>query len=524
MSWSFTDSLHAAMMRLRNQTANRSKYTKFNQSSNDNTLYTSYDDKNIVQRYWPCFAIISCAMLFTIIIYTTIFLTEDTEYPICELPETLLLPTEDQTYLTYIYPRDVSNTDNKINNKFSKNEKIIFLSTLKKIHNEQKLTFDLIHNEGKNMNSIQYRFIQDCNFLPFKSTPNPNHCMKFQLVFASNRAHKDNRHKQVNIDYRHSIVEQYDKHNKHFNFHKIDPNELLMAISLNAHDFDVNRNKFFGSLRNFVGLDGSNLEEMENDENIGYFTCIDWHATRLYHGFHAVFLNKYAIGNYSGLFVPNFWNNHGQYLDFQNLLIGIQFLNLFPIDSKIRIGFNSIGAFASVNHLHFQFWNIGDNNHGLPIELTPIKVLGSKGMGRIQVNEIDYNYYPLHGLQYEMNMDRVSETDALYSDLEHMARLIFFCVEYLQRQNIAHNLMMVPGYPFKIFLVPRKSQSEFDGFDEFVTKPGFPAVSSQLILVNENEWNDMSVDQVWNTWRDRISIDDSEQWKEIMHECLMIDM
>ena len=152
------------------------------------------------------------------------------------------------------------------------------------------------------------------------------------------------------------------------------------------------------------------------------------------------------------------------------------------------------------------------------------KSLGTKGMGRIKVNEIDYDYYPLRGLQYEMNMDSVSENNALYSDLEHMARIIFFCIEHLQRNDIAHNLMMVPGYPFRIFLVPRKMQSALDEFDGFATKPGFPEVSSHLMLIHENEWNDMTVEQVWNTWRERISIDDEAQWKDILKECLTIDM
>ena len=317
MSWSFSDKLHAAMMRLRNPTAiNRSNYKRLNRTSSintdDGTTYTSSDEKNLIQRYWPCFAIISCALLFSVIIYTTIFLTEDKEYPFCELPESLLIPTEDQTYLTYIYPRDVGSMSSKINNKYTKNEKIIFYSTLKQLYNEQRMTIDLLEGHPqslntKNLNDIQYRFIEDCQFPALQNTENPSHCIKFQLVYASNRANKDNGHKTKHIDYKQGIVQEYDATNEHFNFHKIDPNELLMAISLNAHDFDNQGNvkKFFGVLREFVGLDNSEVEEMQNDENIGYFSCIDWHSTRNHHGFHAVFLNKYSIGNYSGLLVPD---------------------------------------------------------------------------------------------------------------------------------------------------------------------------------------------------------------------------
>ena len=192
-------------------------------------------------------------------------------------------------------------------------------------------------------------------------------------------------------------------------------------------------------------------------------------------------------------------------------------MNLFPADCKIRVGFNSLGAFASVNHLHFQFWNIGEENPGLPIESTPVKSLAVKGMGRVKINEIIYDYYPLHGLQYEINLDNEQFEDALYSDLEHMARSIFSCIEYLQRKNIAHNLVMIPGFPYKIFLVPRKNEGAFEDWDGFATLPGFPEVSSHLMLIHENEWSDMTVSDVWNAWRE-ISIDD-DKWMEIVKEC-----
>ena len=200
-------------------------------------------------------------------------MTEDKEYPICELPESLLIPSDDQqSYLTYIYPRDITNNYNQIHNKFSQSEKIIFYSTLKQLYNEQRITIDLLEGNKPIIHNIQYRFIEDCNFPPLQNTENPTHCIKFQLAYAANRAHKDSGHKKVSIDYSAGIIQEYDTSNKHFNFHKINPNELLFAISLNAHDFEGKNNpknklKFFGSLREFIGLE-TNLEELQNDENI----------------------------------------------------------------------------------------------------------------------------------------------------------------------------------------------------------------------------------------------------------------
>ena len=422
--------------------------------------------------------------------YTVVFLTEDAEYPSCGIPESLMTPpAEGQSFLTYISLHDASHSDTKINHKLSENEKAIFLSALYRIYEDQREMIDLLHSQT---NDVRSRWIEDCHL----ETVPTAHCVRFQLILAPNRANKDSGHKGVSIDYQQGIVQEFDGNGNGFNFHRIDPNELLMAISMNAHDLDA---KWF-------------------DEKMSGFRCIDWHSTRSYHGFHAVILNKFAIGNYSGLFVPHLWNDHGQYLDFESLLIGIQFLNLWPSNSSMRIGFNSIGAFASVNHLHFQFWDIGDQR--LPIELTPKKSLSVRAMGRIAINEIDTRYYPLHGFEYKLNVDR---DDAIYSDLDHMARSMFFCIEWLQREDISFNMLLVPGHPFSIFLIPRQTQSTFDDFTEFKTKPGFPEMSGQLILVNEMEWNDMTVETVWNTWRQRIDIGD-KRWDEIKQECLSMDM
>ena len=73
-------------------------------------------------------------------------------------------------------------------------------------------------------------------------------------------------------------------------------------------------------------------------------------------------------------------------------------------------------------------------------------------------------------------------------------------------------------------MIPRKKQSALDDFAGFRTLPGFPEVSSHLMLVNENEWRDMTVDDVWTAWRERISIDTDNEWQEIVRQCLMMDM
>ena len=122
-------------------------------------------------------------------------------------------------------------------------------------------------------------------------------------------------------------------------------------------------------------------------------------------------------------------------------------------------------------------------------------------MGRIAIDEVDHRYYPLHGFRYRLNVDL---ENAIYSDLDHLARSLLFCIEWLQRTDIAFNMFMVPGHPLSVYLIPRQSQSAFDDFTDFVTKPGFPELSGQLIMVEEEEWNEMTIKVFLNIVNDHI--------------------
>ena len=364
---------------------------------------------------------------------------------------------------------------------------------------------DLLHSEssGNTADSvpIRSRWIRDCHFEPIQTAPNgQSHCIEFQLVLAPKRANRDRQHRGSTIDYQRGIVQEFNGKDGGFNFHRIEPNELMMAISLNAHRLDADSMMKWG------------------DDKMAGFRCIDWHSTRSYHGFNALILNQFATGNHSGFFVPNLWSDHGQYLDFSSLLIGLQFLSLWPSDSAMRIGFDSLGAFASFNHLHFEFWDI--DGEGLPVEGAPATALSVRAMGRIAIHELDDRYYPLHGLRYRVHVD---SDDALFSDLDHLARSILFCVEWLQREDIAFNVLMVPGHPLTVFLTPRQTQSAFDRATDFEIEPGFGEVSGRLVFGDEAEWSQMTVDRVWTALRQRVSIEDG-RWEEIKREYLSMDM
>ena len=79
--------------------------------SNNITYSTINNDESpsIVQKYWPCFAIISCAIMFTFVFYATFHFNESNIYPHCSIPQTFLKDNLNDYFLTYLYQTDTSN-------------------------------------------------------------------------------------------------------------------------------------------------------------------------------------------------------------------------------------------------------------------------------------------------------------------------------------------------------------------------------------------------------------------------------
>ena len=59
------------------------------------------------------------------------------------------------------------------------------------------------------------------------------------------------------------------------------------------------------------------------------------------------------------VFVPRASENHPQYLDSVNLLEeGLFLFTLFTDPEHALVGFNSIGGFSTINHLHYQLFDL----------------------------------------------------------------------------------------------------------------------------------------------------------------------
>lgn len=84
---------------------------------------------------------------------------------------------------------------------------------------------------------------------------------------------------------------------------------------------------------------------------------------------HPVLLNPFPLGPRSGLLTPWLGLYRSQLMTLGALRVGLAFARHLH-SSGIKIGYNSLGAGASVNHFHFQTWQPGNP---LPVEMAELE-------------------------------------------------------------------------------------------------------------------------------------------------------
>lgn len=126
------------------------------------------------------------------------------------------------------------------------------------------------------------------------------------------------------------------------------------------------------------------------------------------------------------LFVPDPAHCLPQILTKFAIHVGIEAV-LLSSDPSFRVGFNSLGAFASVNHLHLHGYYL---DHPLKIESKPVKPLcPEKAFYRILDFPAGFLFY------------------AESEEVEKVAQTICEVTDFLVNDNIAHNLFLTRGSP-----------------------------------------------------------------------------
>ncbi|KAK5867628.1 hypothetical protein PBY51_012099 [Eleginops maclovinus] len=176
---------------------------------------------------------------------------------------------------------------------------------------------------------------------------------------------------------------------KQFNFNKINPEEIIFEMT-NDHEGGKDKGQLHECCRVFVLVNVSPLE---------FGHC---------------------------LFVPDPSCCLPQVLTSFSIQVGIESV-LLSSDPGFRVGFNSLGAFASVNHLHLHGYYL---HHELQIESVQVKPLVP-----------EKRFYRL--LDFPAGFLFYTESECV----EKVARAICQVTDFLVDSNIAHNLFLSRGCP-----------------------------------------------------------------------------
>lgn len=152
---------------------------------------------------------------------------------------------------------------------------------------------------------------------------------------------------------------------------------------------------------------------------------------------------------------------------------------------SFRVGYNSLGAFASVNHLHFQIWSFDlSPDKKLPLERANLGIIIQEPIPVYEVLD-----YPINAVAFDISGPKSKIAPAL----------IYMCISYLLIHGIPHNLLINQEL---LYILPRVKAT----VPPFHSLPGFPELSGEVILLNFDEFGSLDAELVWEVWRKQISL------------------
>lgn len=170
----------------------------------------------------------------------------------------------------------------------------------------------------------------------------------------------------------------------------------------------------------------------------------------------SLYYNKYPFAHYHTLLVPERENQYPQFLELSQHKMMWEFLDSIGATIKdVGVGYNSRGAYSSVNHLHFQLF-IRDK--ALPVTASKWQHNGG--------NEI----YPT--------------ACQVFNSEKESAQFI----EYCHKTNTAYNLLYFPG---RIYCFPRMMQGHYAHAE---WTPGFSwyELSGGILTANQDSFKTLS--------------------------------
>ncbi|KAL2896081.1 GDP-L-galactose phosphorylase 1 [Bienertia sinuspersici] len=188
------------------------------------------------------------------------------------------------------------------------------------------------------------------------------------------------------------------------------------------------------------------------------------------------------------LLIPRIFDCMPQRIDHASFLAALHFAKE-AADPFFRVGYNSLGAFATINHLHFQAYYI---QVPFPAEKAPIRVISKpKVMPHNGVVISELLKYPVRGLVFEGGNTIQVLSDAVASSCIH-----------LQSANVPFNLL-ISGCGKRVFLFPQcfaEKQALGQVSPEVLDTQVNPAVweiSGHMVLKRREDFDKASEDYAW---------------------------
>jgi len=145
------------------------------------------------------------------------------------------------------------------------------------------------------------------------------------------------------------------------------------------------------------------------------------------------------------LLCPWVLNRIPQLVDPANLLLALHFANE-SANPCMRLGYNSLGAYGTINHMHYQAYYM---QHAFPVELAEtVDLCQPEHADDYQVSVQEVTGYPARCLVFEVN-----------DCLEALADVVGRLCQELAARNVPHNLLICDtGH--RVFLFPNNFSAQ----------------------------------------------------------------
>lgn len=207
------------------------------------------------------------------------------------------------------------------------------------------------------------------------------------------------------------------------------------------------------------------------------------------------------------LLVPRVLDRLPQRIDQDSFLLALH-MAAEANNPYFRLGYNSLGAFATINHLHFQAYYLAAP---FPIERAPtVRIPYGRKKGGVKVYEL--TEFPVRGLVFE-----------ICNSMEDLSEAVANACIYLQDNNIPYNVL-IADRGSRVFLLPqcfaeRQARGEVD--QEILDTQVNPAVweiSGHIVLKRRKDYDMATEDYAWKLLAE-VSLP-QERFDEVKAECL----